>query len=289
MKTYKFLLVVAMLIFSFAAKAQTYKLKSDANLRAAPGTDATVMVVLKKGQQVKLVEKTNDNWYRVEIDGKKGYISTSVIKRVDSKQDNDHSSDDNASSRKSKSSANTTRNNDNSGSDLPDLAIGLRLGTPTALSIKKYYGTTGLEFVMGTFPNLYYKHDYNWYNNKFNKYYYNGKNYNYAYYDNLATLLLGFNISKQKQSSKIKGLYVYGAGGLSAIFNKYAYGYYYWGYSERQEWFVDYGINAMIGLEYHFSDVPISAFLDGGAYIEFFHEPGYVYPLASIGARYNFQ
>lgn len=270
-------------------QAQTYKLKSDANLRSAPGTDASIVSVLKEGQTVTVVEKTNDNWYKVEVDGKKGYVSSSVLKRKDSQKNNDNSGDNSNSS--TKKSRKEKDNSSSSNSSLPDLAIGIRLGTPTALSVKKYYGTSAVEFVLGTFPNLYTKHDYNFYNKRFNNYYYKNKNYYYNYIDNRGSLLLGLNISKQKESSKIKGLYVYGAGGLSAIFNKYEFGYYnnQYGYVEDAQWFVDYGLNALIGVEYHMKDVPVSVFLDLGAYIEFYHEPGIVLPLGSIGARYNFE
>lgn len=277
-------------MFSNSLKAQTYQLKSDANLRSAPGTDASVVVVLKTGQKVKVTEKTNDNWYKVEVDGNKGYVSSSVLKRTDtdnaSSKDKDNNNDNNTSSKKSK--RNSEKSQDVNGA-LPDLAVGIRLGTPTAISIKKYYGTTGLEFVFGTMPNIYYKNDYNYYNNKFNNYYFKNKNYNYSYFDKSTSLLLGLNLSKLKASTKISGLYVYGSGGFNVIFNKYSLGYnnYPFGYVEETDWFVDFGLNALIGVEYHFPDLPVSAFFDLGGYFEFYHELGSIYPQASIGARYH--
>ncbi len=279
----KTLLTSFFMILTSLLMAQSYQLKSDANLRTAPGTDAAIVVVIKEGQTVNVIEKTNDNWYKVAVDGKKGYISSSVLKSTSTK--NDEANDNDRKKTKSNNSSNHTSN-----SALPDLAMGFRLGTPTAISIKKYKGTTGIEFVIGTMPNFYYKHDYNYYNNKLNNYYFKNKNYNYTSIDNRGSFLLGLNISKQKESTKITGLYIYGAGGINTLFNKYALAYYNnnkWGYTEETDWFVDFGLNALIGLEYHFQDMPFSAFFDFGGYCEFYHEMGNIYPQASIGARYH--
>ena len=278
----KSILTLFFLLTTSVLMAQSYQLKSDANLRSAPGTDATVVVVIKEGQQVNVIEKTNDNWYKVEVDGKKGYISSSVLKNTSAK--NKAENDNDRKNKKSNASAKQT-----SSSTLPTLAVGFRLGTPTAISIKKYKGTTGIEFVIGTMPNFYNKYDYNYYNNKFNNYYFKNKNYKYNSIDNRGSFLLGLNLSKQKESTKIAGLYIYGAGGINALFNKYTLAYHNtnWGYVEETDWFVDLGLNALIGVEYHFQDMPFSAFFDMGGYFEFYHELGNINPQASIGARYH--
>ena len=78
---------------------------SDVNLRSAPTTDAEVVTVIPKGTKVTIIEKTNDKWYRVEYNGKKGYMTASA---VDGKSNQAQSnSNSNASSGSS--------NNDSSG------------------------------------------------------------------------------------------------------------------------------------------------------------------------------
>ena len=51
---------------------------AQANFRAAPGTSARIVAVLRKGTRVEVLEERNQ-WYRVKLaDGREGWIAESV-------------------------------------------------------------------------------------------------------------------------------------------------------------------------------------------------------------------
>lgn len=61
-----------------ALAAQTAEVQSSVNLRTSPSTSASVIRSLKKGEQLTVIEKVNDYWYKVQDSkGNTGYISTS--------------------------------------------------------------------------------------------------------------------------------------------------------------------------------------------------------------------
>ena len=51
---------------------------AQANFRVAPGTNARIQAVLRKGTRVEVLEERNQ-WYRVKLaDGREGWIAESV-------------------------------------------------------------------------------------------------------------------------------------------------------------------------------------------------------------------
>ncbi len=49
-----------------------------ANVRAEPTTRSDVVVVVEKGQVLKVLQK-NENWSQVQLDGKKGWIASRLL------------------------------------------------------------------------------------------------------------------------------------------------------------------------------------------------------------------
>ncbi|MBD2847924.1 C40 family peptidase [Paenibacillus sp. IB182496] len=78
MKKLIFLVLAASLVVPTAASAATATVKFGVNFRTAPSTDARVVGMLTRGQQVEIVGQPNSYWYKVKTaSGSVGYISTS--------------------------------------------------------------------------------------------------------------------------------------------------------------------------------------------------------------------
>jgi len=61
-----------------ALAAQSAEVVAGVNMRTSPSTSAAVIRMLKKGEDITIVNKVNDYWYQVkDQSGKTGYISTS--------------------------------------------------------------------------------------------------------------------------------------------------------------------------------------------------------------------
>ena len=74
------ILTLAAGIFAGQASAATYETEvlSGVNLRSAPSTSASVYRLLRKGEDIHVIEKVNSYWLKVQTkDGKTGYISSS--------------------------------------------------------------------------------------------------------------------------------------------------------------------------------------------------------------------
>lgn len=85
-------LVSCLLVFSMlltlatgvAASAATGKVNGNGvNFREKPSLDSKVIKVLNKGKKVKLLDKTK-GWYKVKVNGKKGYIKAELVSRISS-------------------------------------------------------------------------------------------------------------------------------------------------------------------------------------------------------------
>ena len=68
------------LIFSTGFLAsETFKVNSDVFVRSGIGTTYEPLGVARKGEQISVLDKSNKNWYKVEFEGKVGYISSKFI------------------------------------------------------------------------------------------------------------------------------------------------------------------------------------------------------------------
>jgi len=54
-----------------------------ANLRKAPSTDADRIAVVELGSIVQILERTDEQWYRVKVNGQTGYIFGELLEPVE--------------------------------------------------------------------------------------------------------------------------------------------------------------------------------------------------------------
>lgn len=174
-------------------------------------------------------------------------------------------------------------------------AIGVRLGDPVALSIKKYIkDKNALEFNFGFSPHGFYN-----YNNRF-KYYYNDSYYFNSYKPRTSLVLQGrYLFNFPLAVSGFNGLSIYAGVGVQMRFTTIEFYYTtreYYGYDKRDYYvihgsdkrtMVDFGLDGIIGLEWKIPKAPISLFIDANLYFEVFHRFG-VRPQGGLGGRLHF-
>jgi hypothetical protein len=162
--------------------------------------------------------------------------------------------------------------------------IGLKLGDPTGLTVKKYMENRALELIVG-YP--YYYNSY--YGNRF-KHDKRYKNYGFGNpykYSNRASIQVRYLM--HKDLSDFRGLRWYaGIGGQLRTISYYydytdQYGNPYTGKSAS----ANLGIDGVVGMEYTFEDLPLSVFADINLYIELIRLPFYMEGQGGIGIRYN--
>ena len=145
--------------------------------------------------------------------------------------------------------------------------VGLRLGSPTAFTVKHYIGTrNALDINLGSGP-------YAFYDNK------------YGRYRGLGVSLM-INYLWRKPIQNARGLeFYYGLGGLIS-----ARSYYYDDAPRRNDYRTNVGLGATgaIGLEYFIPDTPISLFVELNPYVEIVPAPLYITLGGSIGGRFIF-
>jgi hypothetical protein len=160
-------------------------------------------------------------------------------------------------------------------------AVGLRLGDPAGLNVRKYFGSNALEVNLGS-TGMFYGGQ--------------SRNYTYRGYSGYRAsgIALGVNYIGQKSIGSVEGLeWYWGLGGqLSSrrhyyyynddYYKKYGWGY---GYYENQ---VALGANILAGLEWTIPTTPISLFTDLGLHIEIAPSPFWVNVPLGLGGRFNF-
>ncbi len=180
--------------------------------------------------------------------------------------------------------------------------IGIRLGDPNGITIKKYMEGNALEFSIGR------SHFFNgngYYDNRFNDWYNDMKfGYNDFQYVNYKTSVpIGFQLHYLIQKpittigdDDIRGLaWYYGYGG-QLRYQSYTYSYRYklggnpeWIYTTGQRVTdIDIGGDGVIGLEYTFEEAPITVFIDITLFIEVIDNPLLFWFQSGIGGRYRF-
>jgi hypothetical protein len=148
-------------------------------------------------------------------------------------------------------------------------AIGLRLGDPSGLNIKKYFGRgNAFDLNIGSYGNFYGR----------------SRGYRGGYYGNAGIAIMG-NYLWQKDITNANGLtWYYGLGGMFSSRRYYVYD------SSRRVYTsnVALGATAMVGLEYFIPNTPISIFGDISAYVEIVPAPFWMNLPVGIGGRFNF-
>lgn len=180
---------------------------------------------------------------------------------------------------KTKSSAGSTPKN---------WGIGLRLGDPLGLTVKKYLVKgKALEFNLGSSSSW----GYDYRDHFFNEHKY--KNYQYIGYDRKSAVSFQAHYLIQKDFPSAKGLQWYWGFGAQLRVNRYSFLYRYdagnaWIYNEDKVTNIDFGADGLIGLEYNIPKAPLSVFADVNIFLEIADDPFDLFGQGGIGIRYNF-
>jgi hypothetical protein len=156
-----------------------------------------------------------------------------------------------------------------------DWAIGLRLGDPSGLSVKKYLSSgNALDISLGSAGYLY-----------------GGRYRTYRDGYRSAGVALMVNYLWQKDISGADGLQWYiGVGGMMSSRRYYRHGYWKHGvyYGSEYSNSVSLGATGIIGLEWFIPNTPISLFGDVGLYLEAVPATFWANVPAGFGGRFNF-
>jgi hypothetical protein len=172
--------------------------------------------------------------------------------------------------------------------------LGVKLGDPTGVSIKRYMGNKAIELVAGR--AYYYDSYFGYYNNHDPRYRYGyqgpGPNPRpgstvYGFYNPLS---LQIRYLVHKNINDLPGLRWYVGAGAQVRAISYYYDDYdvygnYLGTNRATD--VAFGADGIIGLEYTFQDIPLSIFADVNLYLEIYRRPFYPEGQGGIGVRYN--
>ncbi|MBK9196563.1 MAG: hypothetical protein IPO17_16585 [Flavobacteriales bacterium] len=175
--------------------------------------------------------------------------------------------------------------------------VGFRLGDPSGITLKKYGDGHAWELSMGR-THLF--RTSNYYNDRYDHWYvdqhFNHKEHQLIGYKASVALGLQLHYLWQRPIGTVKGFeWYFGVGGQLRL-QDYRYDYRY-KEENGPDWIVvydqrvtelDLGADGVIGLEYTFSKVPISLFLDGTLFMEIFDDPFLFRPQAGTGARFRF-
>ena len=313
-----------------------YKISSSsgANLRKGPGTGHSATATIPAGANVRVLEKNSNGWYKVEYNGQTGYVSGDLVEnnqnaqqsstnraadntrqqQAGDGQDRNHSSrqtgnsnqrddrDDrsqNQGSKNSRTAGKSGSKGGNAGSSSYNWGIGLRLGEPAGLTVKRYLSSgNALEVNLGRSSRWGYNYD-------ADDFYKHGDfsdrdYYRFADYKSGASTALQVRYLWQKPIRSAQGLDWYAGLGGQARFTTATYYYYYndgswnndewrwWNYVEERRTDVDLGLDGIIGLEYTLPNTPISLFVDVNVFVEIVDRPLVMFGQGGIGARYNF-
>jgi len=183
-----------------------------------------------------------------------------------------------------------------------DWAVGLRLGDPSGLTLKKYDGNKAWQLNIGR--SRWFDGD-NWYGDRFGDWYNDGR-YNYSAYQYLGykrslplSIQLHYLINNEITEWDFDGegqLFWYYGFGLQLNYLSYVYDYRYkragdpnWYYADSDRLYdIDFGADAVLGAEFLFSDIPLSVFMEINIFLEAFDDPFYMRGQGGIGARYHF-
>jgi hypothetical protein len=178
------------------------------------------------------------------------------------------------------------------------IGLGVKAGDPTGLSVKFYQPKLDIELVVGRpyyFNGRYYSNK--GYNNYYSDRFYKYKKYNgYYFYDYEAGNPIAFqaHFLKSKGTKSAKELsWYYGAGPQIRSYRvHYFYREYYNNnrdYFLRDDYhtFIDLGLDGVLGLEYTFSDLPLSIFGDVNLFLELADDPLHLELQGGLGVRYN--
>lgn len=236
----KILLTILFLALSTALFAQAFRNGSGSglNLRSEPSTNATVVTSIPPNAKVTILEETNSEWTKVEYDSHTGYVSSKYLTQKDTPVKNNNS-------RKTSNNRNNNGSNNSRNSTSADYTTGIGIrfgGWESGLTVKHFIKNgTAIEGILST-----------------------GWHYR-------GTRITGL-YEIQKPISGASGLsWFYGFGGHVGLYNE---SYWYNGdckdgqYEYQGRWYncdgtrATLGIDGIIGLEYHFGEIPFTIGID---------------------------
>lgn len=182
------------------------------------------------------------------------------------------------------------------------IGLGLRAGDPSGLTIKKYMGGKALEFNLGS-SGVWYRHG--WYDKRFDDWYFDQKfdydAYEYKGFHGASAVSLQLHYLFQKDLSNFlgentPGLEWYVGAGVQLRSWSYKYDYRYklkgdpnWHYVDNTRVHdLDFGPDGVVGIEYTFSEIPVSVFGDVTLFVEVVDDPLALWTQGGVGVRYNF-
>lgn len=175
--------------------------------------------------------------------------------------------------------------------------VGFRLGDPSGITLKKYGDGHAFEMSLGRtslFRNSRYHYDH--YNHWYEDQHFDHTEHQLLDYNASVALGLQLHYLWQRQIGTIEGFDWYAGLGGQLRAQQYSYDYRYKP-ANGPEWVTvydervletDLGVDGVIGLEYTFSEVPISMFVDGTLFMELFNDPFLFRPQAGTGVRFRF-
>ncbi|PCH65206.1 MAG: hypothetical protein COC01_10110 [Bacteroidetes bacterium] len=267
----------------------TYYVKSNngLNLRKGAGSNHEVVVSIPTNAKVKIINKGND-WWEVEYNNHRGFVSSKYLSESKSKKKKKNANDNNSISVSDKETTSFGYN----------WGVGIRLGDPSGITVKKYKGGRALEISFGRTAFLRDKG----YDDRFIDRYYSNK-YDYTDFQSLNintttpfAIQAHYVIHHDLIIEGLEGLqWYYGLGG-QIRFQSYTYDYRYklegeskWRYATggvRNN--LDIGGDAVLGLQFQIPDTPITVFADLALFMEFIDNPFLFWFQGGLGGRYNF-
>jgi hypothetical protein len=168
------------------------------------------------------------------------------------------------------------------------IGLGIKAGDPTGLSAKFYRKNADIEIVVGRpyyFSGRYYSDNY--FRKRFDKKY-NTNHYRFYYYETSNPVAVQVHFLKKKGTKTAKELnWYYGLGPqLRAHRVTYHYRDAYNVIYHDETTNIDLGLDGVLGLEYTFSDLPLSIFADVNLFLEVVDNVA-LYLQGGIGVRYN--
>jgi uncharacterized protein YgiM (DUF1202 family) len=82
-RTYRLLYTLLLIIITINAVAyDIYRTTSELKFRKAANSKSHSFGIIKKGVDVNVLDKSNDEWYKIEYNGKTGYLSSKYLQLI---------------------------------------------------------------------------------------------------------------------------------------------------------------------------------------------------------------
>lgn len=297
----RYILVGLCLFLCVCANGQSYKVNSNGglNLREHSGTESKTLSTLTNGTKVVVVDKSNDKWWKVEEDGKTGYVSSAFLISYNSKK----SDSSRSTSEKAHHSGNKTTSTSSSGSTgsysntnvSGSWAAGVRLGDPLGITVKKYLQRERafeINFGRTTYWGYNYKEAF-FDNSKY-------KDYEYHGYAPNGAIAVQFHYLYHNNIRNAEGLQWYIGFGPQLKVRTYSFQYshrVYYGSGPNDYKYVtswekvsdlDLGLDGVAGMEYKFPNSVFSMFGEFNLFIELVDKPLHFGGQGGVGFRFHF-